>query len=66
MLRSLGAATTIASQADGGVVLSGPAPARLLLRRMDDAPAGSAAPCGFPALACSPATRIRPSVFLVF
>lgn len=40
VLHSLDAATTIGSQADGAVVLSGPAPARLLLRRMDDAPAG--------------------------
>lgn len=39
VLHSLGAVTTIASQADGAVILSGPAPARLLLRRMDDAPA---------------------------
>lgn len=38
MLRSLDAVTTIASQADGAVFLNGPVPARLLLRRMDEAP----------------------------
>ena len=42
VLRSLDTVTTIASQADGAVILDGPAPAHVLLRRMDEAPAAEA------------------------
>lgn len=38
VLRSLDAVTSFASTTDGAVVLSGPASARLLLRRMDETP----------------------------
>lgn len=37
VLRSLDAVTTFAATADGALILSGTAPTRLLLRRMDDA-----------------------------
>ena len=43
VLRSLDAVTAVAATDDGALVLTGPAPARLLLRRMDDAAAVDAA-----------------------
>lgn len=42
VLATLDAVASLVQTADGAIVLSGPAPARLLLRRMDDAPPADA------------------------